>query len=167
MTITSYCLAIGKSIPNSQIFKHVLDASAEFCERLKKTFDGTNLATYAKFVEFLEDGAPAENNPEKWSAEEHDDMINTYSDWTIDLANYLWILPSGKELQIIRIPHDIDENDAHIVGEIVDTMEHSKIAEIEIDKLDNIRNVRTQFESSGEWTGTKLYIIPNDCSCCT
>lgn len=167
MTITGHYLVIGKSVSNSQIFKHVLDASDDFRQNVKDIFDDeSSLTTWEQFYEFLEDEAPADNNPDKWTAEEHDDLISVYSDWTMSLANYCWILPSGKELEIIRIPHDIDENDVHVVGEIVETVDNSKVAEIEIEQLDNIRNIRNRFQS-GEWKDTKLYIIPNDCSCCT
>jgi len=169
MTITSYCLAVGKVTPNSQVFKHVLDKCPEFRKEIEEIFDDENcVAVFNQFYEFLEDGAPGENNPEKWKGDEYDELFNVYNDWAISLADYHWILPSGKKLQIIHIPHDINEDDSSIVGKIVvDNIRQSKLAEIDIEKLNDIKNTRDQLELSGEFSGTKLYIVPDDCACCT
>ena len=51
MTITSYCLAVGKVTPNSQVFKHVLDKCPEFRKEIEEIFDDESIGK-----QFLSDG---------------------------------------------------------------------------------------------------------------
>lgn len=163
MTITELYVIVGKAIPNNTLFKHVLDTSAAFRHALKSLFENGDWSiTFDRFREFVNDGAPAEDS-QKWNGDERDDLNSIYGDWMYDLPNYKWSSPSGKSLNINRVPHDI-EGDVHIVGKIVQIMEKSRLFEMNIRGANDVIEEMKQEE---EWKDAKIYIIPDDCACCS
>lgn len=164
MTITELYVIVGKAISNNVLFKHVLDNSADFRNSMKSLFeDGDWSITFDQFCEFINDGAPSEDNFQKWSENEYEELTSIYNDWIYDLANYKWSLPSGKMTYINRVPHDID-GDVHVVGEIVQTMEKTKLFEVDVPEANKVIEELRQEE---DWKDTKIYIIPDDCACCS
>lgn len=164
MTVTELYVIVGKAIPNNIVFSHVLNTSVDFHNSLKSLFeDGDWSITFNQFREFINDGAPSKNTSQKWSETEHGELTEIYGDWMHDLSSYEWSLPSGQMMGIHNVPHDI-AGDVNIVGKIVQIAEKEKLFEINIG---GVNDVIEEMKREEEWKDAKIYVIPNDCACCS
>lgn len=173
MTIARLHVVIGTIVPTSQVFKNVMDNSEEFRQNLQGVFeDGFVTSNWTQFQEFINDGAPQENNPEKWSEDEYDELSEIFVDWSVNLPDYEWTvwtkssssLSSGTNLEIIKIPHDMKHEAYHVVGKVIETLDKEKSYEIDIKK---VNETASQLKQDNQWKDVKVYLIPDDCSCCT
>jgi hypothetical protein len=148
-------IVAGKIVSDNKLFKHVLDTDSNFRQRMQDLFDSNSkyfLTNWKKFLDFVECGCPAENIPEKWSAEEHDEMNSNYVDEVTTIHEHKWILPSGNELEIFELFVDTDEF-VHIVGKIVQPISSGKI------DLQKVINECEKMKNDQELDEVDVYLI--------
>lgn len=164
MTVTKFSFIVGKIIPNNEVYKNLLFNDTTFRDETKTYYTGTYVenrhrhTTWNDFSEFIR--SEGVNKDDKWS----EDQMMEMDDLILDLTaqDYKYSL-EGEKLDIMQITHDVDKSTPYIVGKIIGEFEwHKSVPTISL-KL--AKKYKHMLKERG-WK-TKLYIVQDDCACCS
>jgi hypothetical protein len=160
MTIDKFYFIVGKMIADNEAFKLVFTNNELLREDIREIYDDGNerSTTWNDFVEFIDANMPTES--EKWSGEQFEEMENLAGD--ITLSEYGYDL--GEEtLSMLQLTHDVDETRPYIVGRIIGSLEFGSYnSEVDFELIEKYKN---ELRLLG-WI-SKLYVVQDDCNCCS
>jgi len=149
-------------MPVHEVYQHLLENNEEFQETIRGGYLNNNSFTWNDYLEFVANISHFIENSDQMTDTE-DEMWGCYNDTEDEVQSYNWILSSGHELSIKRITHDVDESRPCVIGTVVFTNDTSETPHIPLSKITEAAHTL----QSEDWNDIELYIVQDDCACCS
>ena len=147
---------VGKIISAEEVYKNVFQNNVIFREAQQESYtEQFGADTWDIFCDFVESALPYDNDPDKWSENQHMNMRNFFADQDPELENWKWLTRSKTLLDICESDGITfgEDGEHYVVGISIELPISHKILP------SDVINLASKVEDQTGWSNVALYLV--------